>query len=229
MKEIKFRGQRLDNGQWVFGDLVHDCEGNPCINPVIDGLYSDDFVHIHPDTIGQLVCTDYDGKEVYEGDIVNACSMIGYVEYHRGEHAVNENGSYRSFQTWHPHIIGNIYETPELLIDTDIVPKDGKPRMVMTRRLHHRVGGFDKTPTPLPERLSEYFKESIESEKQFIASAIKLAFKRYDVKPVEGSTIDYHTYIWLGHVYVRGYQKIDITAEAWAKKVGKLKRMGMEK
>jgi hypothetical protein len=30
MREIKFRGKRLDNGEWVYGDLIHENYGTWC-------------------------------------------------------------------------------------------------------------------------------------------------------------------------------------------------------
>ena len=67
-REIKFRGKRADNGEWVQGYFVED------------GIYfiwshdEDDFITRHsvdPDTLGQFTgLTDCNGKEIYEGDIV---------------------------------------------------------------------------------------------------------------------------------------------------------------
>lgn len=36
MREIKFRGKRLDNGEWEYGDLLQYDDGSVCIveNPV---------------------------------------------------------------------------------------------------------------------------------------------------------------------------------------------------
>lgn len=68
MRQIKFRAKRLDNGQWVTGDLLtnHPHHGTAilehgCINYAID-----------PETIGQYTGQkdDFD-KEIYEGDIVD--------------------------------------------------------------------------------------------------------------------------------------------------------------
>lgn len=47
-REIKFRGKRLDNGEWVYGDLLH----------LVDGVYisndnGNNMAQVDPDTVGQ--------------------------------------------------------------------------------------------------------------------------------------------------------------------------------
>lgn len=64
MREIKFRGKRLDNGEWVCGDL-HLNTPYPHIHFGFDGR-----AKIDTNTIGQFTgLYDKNGKEIYEGDI----------------------------------------------------------------------------------------------------------------------------------------------------------------
>ena len=70
---IKFRGERVDNGEWVYGDLIHwkskDIRGLAiveCYEFTVKSSYE-----VIPSSVGQFTgFTDCEGKEIYEGDIV---------------------------------------------------------------------------------------------------------------------------------------------------------------
>lgn len=103
-RQIKFRGKRLDNGEWVYGDL----EYNRARNIARIHTYDDDGEYlmqhlVEHESVGQFTgITDESGKEVYEGDILEAnykydklghnggvdpdndCICYGVVEFDKG-------------------------------------------------------------------------------------------------------------------------------------------------
>lgn len=74
MRTIKFRGKRLDNGEWLYGDYHKRVGGVECIiemQPNKNGKVEYVVNQVDPDTVGQFTgFHDTDGTEVYEGDIV---------------------------------------------------------------------------------------------------------------------------------------------------------------
>jgi uncharacterized phage protein (TIGR01671 family) len=68
MKQIKFRGKRLDNGQWVEGSLILPHKGNDSYFIVDDNGVDHE---VNPATVGQFTgMVDKEEKEIFEGDII---------------------------------------------------------------------------------------------------------------------------------------------------------------
>ena len=129
MREIIFRGKRIDTGEWVYGNFVlYEHMGE--VKHIIVTDWAQVYVNSHfviPETVGQDTgLKDKNGKEIYEGDIIEKT----YYSYHQPECSELFEIKYEGLSFHFEHIkgstfhlpftedieiIGNIHDNPELV------------------------------------------------------------------------------------------------------------------
>ena len=129
MREILFRGKRLDNGEWVYGYYVHigpvSCQRTYIIPEYASALYVNE---VYPSTVGQYTgLNDKNGKRIFEGDIAKVLQGkdkdIAYVGFENGAFMLypKTGNIYERtlweywYNDWDVEVIGNITDNPELL------------------------------------------------------------------------------------------------------------------
>ncbi len=126
MREVLFRGKRVDNDEWAYGFLVEalNCVTDKNETFIIeqDATYFTygEFacaVAVIPETVGQFTgLCDKNGRKIFEGDIVESPhGTQGFVEWQNAECAflVNIGDDWQTMDDCTYEVIGNKYDNKE--------------------------------------------------------------------------------------------------------------------
>jgi len=127
----KYRGRRIDNGEWVYGCYVYpvSIDGEELAigkHFIINVSYSDQpndgFIEVHPDSVSMWTgLKDKNGVEIYEKDLVEIYNEVFEVKFSEGEF-VGDNSDFKQgilsvHELKSSEVIGNTTDTPSLLGD----------------------------------------------------------------------------------------------------------------
>ena len=131
MREIKFRGKRIDNDEWVYGYLWESQDPTKTEKSIkATFIYTACSVErgyeVFPESVGQYTgLKDKNDKEIYEGDILKLDGWKGTQQicFIKGAFCLaDKEGAFVGDIHYIHHasikqskIVGNIYENPELL------------------------------------------------------------------------------------------------------------------
>lgn len=124
MREILFRGKRLDNGEWVYGDLMTKYSHHKGLTIVEHGCI---YHEVDPETVGQYTgLKDKYGVKIFDGDVVKGYyysngvkkRIVGRVMFGYSGWNISGVGHYvwdATTLTSACEVIGNVHDNPEML------------------------------------------------------------------------------------------------------------------
>lgn len=120
-RDIRFRGKRIDNGEWIYGSLL---DGDIIVAGPVDA--DEDYIglgewsSVDPETVGQYTgLKDRNGKEIYEGDLLDISDRVfpQEVDMDDGCYGTDEFALYELVRCKNRtiEVIGNRWDNPDLL------------------------------------------------------------------------------------------------------------------
>ncbi len=118
MREIEFRGKKIDTDEWVYGYYHYiPVSDKHCIDVPMEDFANSTLWHVKPETIGQYTgLKDKDGKKIYEKDTVKLKDdtfhyvNIGVVKFKDGKFIL----VYDSHGAEIEHIFGSVFNYQDM-------------------------------------------------------------------------------------------------------------------
>lgn len=124
MRDILFRGKRLDNGEWVYGSLLQvEYDDGSVVTAIFDRKDSGGDAEVHPSTVGQYTgLNDKNGERIFEWDVLTVDGEDGFfvLEFQEDTARFVMSGDsvvvdFDNFWSYEVEVMGNIHDNPELL------------------------------------------------------------------------------------------------------------------
>lgn len=123
MREILFRGKRLDNGEWVEGAFMPANDTYPAT--IFHDRRHACGEYVDQNTVGQYTgLTDKNGKKIFEGDIWDCGGCIGVIKWvdegcsfeaHYVMYGIEYTNAVSDYRAAKVEVIGSIHDNPELI------------------------------------------------------------------------------------------------------------------
>lgn len=137
MREILFKAKRIDNGEWVEGNLIFTPKADEDFKAIIvplddngeytygkdDDLGFETYYKVDPDTLCQYTgLTDKNGNKIWENDVIRCGrnTVVSWDEHFASWCLTRKGWLFKHFfgESQNPEdckVIGNIFDNPELL------------------------------------------------------------------------------------------------------------------